>query len=350
MFQTGSGKTVNISSTGLLRARALLGVDESNEECTIQGFEPAKKKFRGVDKSTFEKRFHLQKTQMGINSMGTENDTLCAKVPFHLKGDSPGTELVEEDVGEILRPEVSNSTTKQSAVKFQTAGGRSVSVSRDALQRAKNLLGDPDMDSLLNEGDAGASMFSFMKYSNSDGSLFNKENKTDSSHQFEENPKIFVSPMKSSSSRKSSEAKSETLISGTNLMGKFDAEESICKSNGKLSSYCPTKSLQAKPLVPDTVLQHSMGIGSGPGFHRFSKPSGGPLVDITNTRGIDSSTKKGTTAEIRRFGTRTSASPFKMPRSSKFITPLNCNLSSAPNGEFTRSSDGIDKIESSIPI
>lgn len=338
MFQTGSGKTVNISSTGLLRARALLGVDENNDDCTIQGFEPAKKKSRGADNSTCENISHLEKWQMGVNSMGAENDMLSSKLPFHMKSNFSGTESGDEDYGKLIRP-VFDSISKPSPIKFNTAGGRAISVSRDALQRARNLLGDPEMDSLSNEGDAGASKFSFIKHGNSDGSFFSKENKTDSSHHFEQNPKIFVSPMKSSFARKPLEGKSETSISGTNLMGKFDAEESICKSNGKPFSSCPTKHLQENPFVPDTVLQPSMANGASPGFHRFSKLSGGPLADITNTVGIDSASKKGITTELRRIGKRSSVSPFKMPRSSKFISPFNCNFSSAPNGLPSRESE-----------
>ncbi|KNA09601.1 hypothetical protein SOVF_152150 isoform A [Spinacia oleracea] len=341
MFQTGSGKKVNISSTGLIRARAMLGIEENNDDCSIEGFEPAKKKFRGVDTSASEIRSHLGKRKIGISSEGAENDMHCSKFPFHLKSDASGTEFGDEDFGKLIRPEMSDSTCKPPAIKFNTAGGRSISVSRDALQRARNLLGDPEMESLSNEGDAGASMFSFFKHENSGGSFLNKENTTDFSHQFEQNPKIFVSPMKSST-KNPLEAKSETLISGTNLMRKFDDEEVICNSNGKLSSSCPTKSLQGKPLVPDAILQPSMVNGAGPGLHRLSKPSGGKLADITNTISIDSAvstTKKGIITDLRRLGKRSSVSPFKMPRNSKFITPLNCNLSSAPNELSSRESE-----------
>ncbi|XP_021769649.1 protein BREAST CANCER SUSCEPTIBILITY 2 homolog B-like isoform X1 [Chenopodium quinoa] len=341
MFQTGSGKKVNVSSSGLLRARALLSVEESNDDFSTQGSEPAKKKFRGVDTSAFEKHSSSGKRKFGISSMGANKDMHFSKSPFHLKSDSSGAEFGDEDFAKLIRPEMSDSICKPPAIKFNTAGGRFISVSRDALQRARNLLSDPEMDSPSHEGDVGASMFSFIKAGDSDGSFFNKENKTDYSHKSEQNPKIFVSPMKSSSTMKPLlETKSENLISGTNLMRKFDAEESNCKSNGKLS--CPTNSLQGKSNVPDPVLQPSMANGAGPGFHRFSKSSGVPLSDISNTIGIDSKVsaiKKGTTTELKRLGKRSSVSPFKMPRNSKFITPLNSNLSSIPDGLSSRESE-----------
>ncbi|KAL2901878.1 Protein BREAST CANCER SUSCEPTIBILITY 2-like protein B [Bienertia sinuspersici] len=294
MFQTGTGKTVNVSSTGLLRARALLGVDEDSDDCSIQGFEPAKKKFHGVDMSRCEKQSHLEESKMLINNIETENDTPSSKFPLQLKGDSSRMRIYDEDTGKHVQPGISSdSATKPPPIKFSTAGGRFISVSRDALQRAKNLLGDPEMDSLSMKGI-----------------------QIDSSHQFEQNPKTFVSPMKSTSNKKLLEAKSETLITRTNLMRKFDAEESICKSNGKLSSSCLAKSLQEKRFVPDKLLQQS----------------------AANDAGVDSTTKKGTTTELKRLGKRSYVSPFKMPRCSKFITPLNCNFPSAPDGFSSRES------------
>ncbi|KAJ6316002.1 hypothetical protein OIU78_019307 [Salix suchowensis] len=38
--------------------------------------------------------------------------------------------------------------------KFHSAGGRSLSVSSEALKRVRSILGDPDIGAFLNEGDA----------------------------------------------------------------------------------------------------------------------------------------------------------------------------------------------------
>ncbi|CAO2820162.1 unnamed protein product [Amaranthus hypochondriacus] len=319
MFQTGSGKRVNISSAGLLRAKTLLGVHEINDDCTFQSIQPPKKKLCRVPTVSHEK--------------GTENNTFCSKLPFHLRNNSSENDFVDKDIGKHIQPEFSDSTTKPSAIKFQTAGGRLISVSKDALQRARNLLGDPEMDSLQNEGGDGASMFSFISHSNTDGGAFNKENSTGSSHQYKQNSKIFASPMKLSSHKKP-EGKSETLISGTNLIRKFDAEANTSHSSYKPSLSYMNNPFQEKLNVFDATPQNSIANGPGPTshFHKSSKLSGLPLTDITNTTAIASGSKKGTTNDIKRHGRRSYVSPFKTPRSSKFITSLNCNQFLVPNG------------------
>lgn len=345
MFQTGSGKMVNISSAGIIRAKALLGMDESNDDSNFQGFEPANKKFRGNDMYACEKLSN----QVGLNGIGTESSTFFTKVPFHLQTNLTGNEFVDDDAGKLVQPDMSNSSYKPSPIKFHTAGGRSISVSTDALQRARSLLGDPETGSFLDEGDAGASMFSLFKNvsdgktCNSDGKFFKRSNDIDSSltsHQFqssEPNPKIFVSPMRSSFHRKHLEANSEAVLSGTNLLSKFDAEEGICKSDG--DTCCLKNPLHEKASLHNTTKQLSASNGLSSGNHGLKRPSGGPLVDITNTMGIDFASKKGITTELRRLGRRSSVSPFKRPRSSKFITPLNTNLLSAPTGMSSRASE-----------
>ncbi|KAF1874236.1 hypothetical protein Lal_00030269 [Lupinus albus] len=45
------------------------------------------------------------------------------------------------------------SSGKQPPIKFHTAGGKSISVSNDALQCARSLLGDPDLRDFFDGGD-----------------------------------------------------------------------------------------------------------------------------------------------------------------------------------------------------
>ncbi|XP_074302049.1 protein BREAST CANCER SUSCEPTIBILITY 2 homolog B-like isoform X1 [Silene latifolia] len=331
MFQTGSGKKVNISSAGLSRAKALLGMNEND------GDEPPKKILRGGDGLRYEMPPNLGKAHMVINHGGTENGTLLKKARLHSKN-----EIVDQNISNLIQPGMCNPSVKSSGFKFQTAGGRSISVSGDALQRAKNLLGDQEIGSLLDEEDAGASMFSFCKNGNSDGGLFNKENNIGhfTLHQLEkseQNPKIFVSPMKQSSDRKQTKAKSEALVSGTNLISKFNAEASLCISSGKQP--CPKEPFMENHFGSEVTSQHTMANGVGSGLHRSLKQSGRPLADITNTIDTNSTSVKGTPSEVRRLGRRTSLTPFKMPRSSKFVTPLNNNLHVIPNGYSSRMSE-----------
>ncbi|XP_057542281.1 protein BREAST CANCER SUSCEPTIBILITY 2 homolog B-like isoform X1 [Amaranthus tricolor] len=316
MFQTGSGKRLNISPAGLLRAKTLLGVHEINNDCSFQSIQPPKKKLCRVRTASLEK--------------GTEINTFCSKLPFNLKNNSSEIDSVDKDIGKLIRPVFSGGTTKPTSIKFQTAGGRFISVSKDALQQARNLLGDPEMDSLPNESGDDAFMFSFISHSNTDGSAFTKDNNNDSSHQRKQNSKIFVSPMKPSSHKKQ-EVKSDSLLSGTNLMRKFDAEAIINNSNDKPSISYLTNTMQGKLDVFDATPQKSLSNGPGPCSHfsKSSKPSGLPLAEITNTATSDSITKKGTKV-LKRHG-RSYVSPFKRPRSSKFITSMNYSKFSVPN-------------------
>ncbi|KAK9699195.1 hypothetical protein RND81_08G159400 [Saponaria officinalis] len=337
MFQTGSGKTVSISSSGLSRAKALLGMHENDGDCTFQGTEPPKKRLRGSDGLRFEMPPNLVKTHMDINGGATENDTLFRKVAFHSKN-----EIVGQDINNLIRHDISDSSVKSSGFKFQTAGGRSISVSSDALKRAKNLLGDPEIGSLLDEEDAGAPVLSFCKSGNLDSSLLNKENKIGylGHHQLErsvQNPKAFVSPMKQSSDRMQAEAKSETSVSGTNLISKFNAEANICMSSGKPPSL--TETFHEKHLVRERTMQHPTVNGVCSSRQKSEKQSGKPLADITNTIGTNSTSIKETPSELRKLGRRTSVTPFKMPRSSKFVTPLNNSLHVVPNGYSSKTSE-----------
>ncbi|KAH9620852.1 hypothetical protein KSS87_013508, partial [Heliosperma pusillum] len=341
MFQTGSGKKVNISSAGLSRAKALLGMIENDGDCPFQGVEPPKKKLRGNDGLRYEMPPNLGKAHMVVNHGGTENGTLFKKAPVQSKN-----EIVDQKISNFIQPGMCNPSVdpsiKSSGFKFQTAGGRSISVSGDALQRAKNLLGDPEIGSMLDEEDAGASMFSFCKSGNSDGGPFNKENNIGylTRHQLEkgeQNPKVFVSPMKQSSDRKQMEAKSEALVAGTNLISKFNAEASLCMSSGKPP--CPKETFTENRFSDEETSHHTMTNGVGSGLHRSLKQSGRPLADITNTIDTNSTSVKGTPSELRRLGRRTSLTPFKMPRNSKFVTPLNSNLHVIPNGHSIKSSE-----------
>ena len=333
MFQTGSGKMVNVSSAGLLRAKALLGVHDNDDNSTLQGFEPAKKKFSGSDMNGCA----MPSRELMKTAVRAENRALFTKVPFHSEINASGKESNGMPVGEFVQPEIYGSATKMPPIKFHTAGGRSISVSNEALQRARSLLGDPDMDGFSNEGDAAASVFSSFGNGSAGVNSFNSMNITDSSvshcpfERTPQNPQKFVSPVRSSFKRKHLGATSEAMGSGTNLISKFDAEASIHSSNGRASGL--NRASYEKTAVPDTTVQRFVSNGLGSNIHRLKRPSGEALADITNTVGIDSASKKGPTFELKRLGRRSSVSPFKVPRSSKFSTPLNSHVSSATIGE-----------------
>ncbi|MCP6675270.1 hypothetical protein NL520_28125, partial [Klebsiella pneumoniae] len=49
--------------------------------------------------------------------------------------------------------EIKDRKPPPAAIKFQTAGGRSIKVSGHALKQARSLLGDPDLGNFFKEGD-----------------------------------------------------------------------------------------------------------------------------------------------------------------------------------------------------
>ncbi|KAL4587138.1 hypothetical protein LXL04_000004 [Taraxacum kok-saghyz] len=226
MFQTGSGKAVNICSTGLIKAKTLLGFEEN----------------------------------LGFQDAG---------------------EMQEINRRSIL------SASRPPPIKFQTAGGRSVKVSGDALKRARTLLGDPDIGNFLNEGDA------FSSNNNLGKNMLNKENNlcssfSDDKSKSKQKSNYFISPVKSVLSDKKTAARIEHIGLRSNLIKEFDAAEN------------------------DTTKYNHI-----------------PLVDISNTIGTN------VTGEKRKPSTRIYPSPFKKPRNSKFIPPLTKKSTLVSNGTNT---------------
>lgn len=135
MFQTGSGKTVNISPAGLLRAKSLLGLDE---DCDLEQTEC---------QSTTTKLLSRQNPPhfgtQDLRKLSLGNSTKFLTSPS-VKSDFQGSESMR-----FL--DRTNTASEPPTVIFQTAGGRSLPVSDDALQRARTLLGNPELDSFLDE-------------------------------------------------------------------------------------------------------------------------------------------------------------------------------------------------------
>ncbi|GAB4834031.1 hypothetical protein Ancab_032285 [Ancistrocladus abbreviatus] len=337
LFQTASGKAVNISSGGIVRAKVLLGLDEYHENSTFQGFRPQMEELCENGTHSCENLFQLDKKRLRVNNMGTWNATSAVNMPFGTRTNSFGSEFHEDNVGKLVQPETCISEPKPPPIKFHTAGGRSISVSGEALQRAKSLLGDPEMGYFLDKGDADDSIFSFFKESNSNGNSFEKENimKTSPNNHIyersEPNPKNLPSPVLTSSKRVQSVGTSESKNSGSNSFLKLDAE-SPSKLNGK--RLCMQKPLDEKPTVPCITMQDPMA-NDDQHLNPLQESSKGPLVDITNS-GDPIYVKKRTTGDIKRLGRRSSISPFKRPRSSKFITPMNCAVPPASNGRSVK--------------
>lgn len=333
MFQTGSGKAVNISSTGLVRAKTLLGLEENHNHETFHGFERTRKQSNPSEPFYFRSSSHLETPDVVTKNTGLK-DAISAPISlFNFQSGSLGSELKE------ATPKYSHSAPRPPPIKFHTAGGRSISVSSDALQRARSLLGDPELGTFLDESDAGDTAFSVCKGTKSTDNSSNKENEPSTSLPYQETTKIkhsskvFISPIRSSSNQKQSSVRSNNIRSGSNLIKKFDAESDDSTSRRYDDIPRPGKLLTHRSQSLNGVRGDSAANGIGSRVNTHGRSSALPLVDISNTIGIDDTDKKQAFGEKRRFG-RNSISPFKRPRISKFITPLNGNTSLVGNGNL----------------
>ncbi|MCD9644330.1 hypothetical protein HAX54_032516 [Datura stramonium] len=95
----------------------------------------------------------------GIASTESTNVSAASLSPFDVKFNSvcPAEELVADFL---------HCADKPPPIKFHTAGGRSISVSCEALKRARSLLGDLELECLVDETDVADPLFSFSKDKN----------------------------------------------------------------------------------------------------------------------------------------------------------------------------------------
>ena len=319
LFQTGSGKAVNISSVGLVRAKTLLGLEENNNHRACQEHITKQSMMDGLDGQN-SSSLEMQKDLNGIKIKDAES----VARPF-TTSTSWKTESINEPVPNLKQSEMYNPASNPPPIKFLTAGGRSISVSTDALQRAKSLLGDLELGTSLNEGDEDDMIPSFLKGSFWDVSS-NKENDSNASlsqAKSKNASKTFISPIRSFPNRVQSSVMPENMYSGSNLIKKYTDDSQIT---------CPQKPLSNRHCAPHTIIDNSEANGKCSINKSLGRPSRDPLVDVSNRIGTVLINKKQATSEKRRLGRRSSTSPFKRPRSSKFCPPLNINASFPPNG------------------
>uniref|UniRef100_A0A2N9G9N3 Tower domain-containing protein n=1 Tax=Fagus sylvatica TaxID=28930 RepID=A0A2N9G9N3_FAGSY len=342
LFQTGSGKMVNISSDGLVRAKTLLGLEEDNDNCVFQGLQHSVKPCNANGSFGWKSSSHMEMRE-GVNNCEIKDSTSVAGPSLISKIGLEGTRLKNQENPNLMQPEMHNSALKPPPIKFQTAGGRSISVSSDALKRARSLLGDPELGTFLNEGDGNESVFSFSMETRFNGTSSNEGNDpcTPLSHvemaKSKNMSKVFVSPLRSSSNQVQSSVKSKHIVSGNNLIEEFDAvqRDDACRLNSNASSL--QKPLSNRQVNHDTVAKSSLANGISSRINPPGQSPARPLVDISNTIG-PACKNTGQLNGVKRMLGRSSVSPFKRPRS-KFSTPLNGNVPFLHNGSSTLPSD-----------
>ncbi|KAK9127333.1 hypothetical protein Syun_016130 [Stephania yunnanensis] len=304
-FQTGSGKMVNVSSAGLIRAKALLSLEENSTYS-------ADRKSNGWGDG-----LHSEKMGGAHNDVGLH----IASVPGNMNGfESIRTPPNHWDT------EVCRSSANPPAVKFQTAGGRAISVSNDALQRARSLLGDSDFSTTTNERATDGLQSLVLRKSRFSESSLNKEDDPSTSLMCQDSGKSMCTfesslPAKGPFSKRTQESRSsDTLTSGGDNLKKFD-------SNGFAyeGSYVPDSAVSCirssnGPCERRVGVDCFLPKGIGPGEIPNGRSIGGPLVDISNTM--------GTSCEV--------LSNLRLPF--RFSTPLKNQISLLPNDSSTLAS------------
>ncbi|XP_038906310.1 protein BREAST CANCER SUSCEPTIBILITY 2 homolog B isoform X2 [Benincasa hispida] len=330
LFQTGSGKSVNVSSEGLLRAKTLLGLEEGDTCSNFQSFGQA------ISPYDVEGGFLGSKGVCGMENMSGASVSISPLVSNTCFSRSSLENHASPSFRQIELP---NQAPKPPPIKFHTAGGRSLSVSSDALERARSLLGDPELGSFLDEGDMNCYKRNTGDATPSIGKhvfhtpSFSKEESTT-----KHTSKSFVFPLQSSSRVMQSSFKSKSIL-GSNLMKKFDAAEEESISRFDNSKTCLPETLGSQPREPSTIVENASENRIRSGIHLGERSFGGPLNDISNIVDSRSRSDRASNNEKRKLWGTSSISPFKRPRNSKFSTPLNKNASLVTTSLSTSSSN-----------
>ncbi|KAI3525725.1 hypothetical protein L1887_04760 [Cichorium endivia] len=304
-FKTGLGKPVVVKQSLLMKASSILGdqdygattdtgcvkVTEDNNNGQTETpltFQTGSGKLFAAKKSSMERALSIlgdQDEDWTGGSFGQDDGTGFLNSMFQTGSGKAvninSTGLIKAK--SLLGFEENSvlSTSKPPPIKFQTAGGRSVKVSGDALKRARTLLGDPELGNFLKEG--------------TNKNMLDKENNVSTPFSDVIIPKAyqksskFISPVKSVLSDKKTAARFENIGLRSNLIKEFDAAEN------------------------DNTIKE---------YNRV------PLVDISNNISL----KNEVIGEKRKPSSRIYPSPFKKPRNSKFVPPLNKKSTVVCNG------------------
>ncbi|XP_037411546.1 protein BREAST CANCER SUSCEPTIBILITY 2 homolog B-like [Triticum dicoccoides] len=283
-LKTSCAKTVNISSAGVSRAATLLGLEENTLSTQFFGHVGDK---LGT-KINFERKNPEQR--LDLASCSTENQV--HKEPH--------------------RPfELSNNTVSDSgehSIRFSTAGGRSVAISSDALQRARSLLGESDLVVSTNNL-VGRPLASACNV---------------------EMPNSTVAPKGGPDLSKISRVNGKTEVatfSHQTMSGRKHTESSKNAAPAIPATNKPpnmfhvgSRSINEIPKVPKPssmcLSETDSANDTKNKAQRLHMPAGA-LVDISNIMGTHSGNIDHAVNEKRRSGGSNSASSFKRPRSSR---------------------------------
>ncbi|XVE97147.1 hypothetical protein REPUB_Repub02eG0286000 [Reevesia pubescens] len=222
LFQTGSGKMVNLSSAGLVRAKTLLGLEQDNEHHNCEGFQHPRKSPATNDSCGWQKFSHSEKREV-LKITRVADVTPESRHLLNSRDGLVGSRLGSENDSTPVHSKRFDSVLEPPPIKFHTAGGRSLSISSDALKRARSLLGDPQLGNFFGEMDEEVP-FTVCKEEKFNDASSNEDNQffTSFSHQgtikSKDTSKDFKSPLKSSFKQMQSILNSENLSFGRNLI------------------------------------------------------------------------------------------------------------------------------------
>ncbi|KAF8663008.1 hypothetical protein HU200_055596 [Digitaria exilis] len=332
MFQTGSGKSVLVTENSVRKARAVLEEESAvnRENCKLVKNDKKFPVFVSPFKTSCARTVNVSSAGVSraATLLGLEENTLSTQFFGHV-GDKLGTKItVKQDNPEqrldVASPNAISGGTHKGfyptenpipvesfsktasdagghSFRFSTAGGRSMAISSDALRRAKNLLGDADLTVSPNDS-VGRSLASAQ----------------------EKLPDSIISPKGDESN----------LSHITEAMGYAVPDTPVTKGNANKfhmgREYVSIKEIPKAPKPPSRYLSEgNNAIDTKDKTERHHMPAG-PLVDITNYMATCSGNMDHFANGKRTVGGKNSISPFKRPRSSRFITPTKTNkLSSA---------------------
>ncbi|CAL9163577.1 unnamed protein product [Musa hybrid cultivar] len=228
---------------------------------------------------------------------------------------STGSYLTNGQLQKTLEHKLDSSDCGQSPVKFQTAGGRYVSISNDALKRARNLLGDSDVEVSENNITLDQRLSSVLRNKNNlDDTFWNKENISSPHSPHCGGMSKLVSRTPSSLTKRRQFSLTWKIKSDS-----YTLDQENSRSFALENIYSGNKTpVNQKPEKDDL---HSAGsaveivrrIENGDGMSL-----GGPLIDISNIAG-DCMNMNRLPNEKRRPGKTSYVSPFKRPRSSRYV-------------------------------
>ncbi|VAH73151.1 unnamed protein product [Triticum turgidum subsp. durum] len=345
MFRTGSGKSVLISESSVQKARAVLeeqGINKDNHK--LLNMDKKIPVFASPLKTSCARTVNI--SSVGVSRaatlLGLEGNTLSTQFFGHV-GDKLGTKInfeqenPEQRLGlasyptenqvhkEPHRPfELSNNTVSDSgehSIRFSTAGGRSMAISSDALERAKSLLGESDLVVSTNN------LVSYPLGSACNDKMQNstvapKEGGSDLSKRRRVSGRTELATF-------SHQAMSDRKDTGSLGNAVSDIHPTSENTNRFHVGSCSTSEIPKIVKPSSRCLSETDNTNDTKDKTRQLHMPAGALVDISNFMGSYSGNIDHVVNEKRRIGGRNSASSFKRPRSSRFITPISTNRQSS---------------------